>query len=209
MKTSSSGAPKPANSTRLYGWVNERLDLDEILAFAKKKQVPEHKHSFWYYWGGLSLFFFLIQLATGILLLVYYKPGPEAYDSVRENLAITDANGACAMIHSDDANGIQRLNQEVAKALSDGRRAGIEISDGEAWAWLSSNPAQALGIGDETGSLQEGYRADVVLWSGNPYSTYTRADRVWIDGALAYDRSDSDTQPVSDFMIGQPGEGAQ
>lgn len=133
----------------------------------------------------------------------------EAYDSVRENLAITDANGACAMIHSDDANGIQRLNQEVAKALSDGRRAGIEISDGEAWAWLSSNPAQALGIGDETGSLQEGYRADVVLWSGNPYSTYTRADRVWIDGALAYDRSDSDTQPVSDFMIGQPGEGAQ
>jgi len=133
----------------------------------------------------------------------------EAYDSVRENLAMTHANGACAMIHSDDANGIQRLNQEVAKALADGRRAGLDISDAEAWAWLSSAPAQALGIGDETGSLQEGYRADVVLWSGNPYSTYTRADQVWIDGALSYDRRDTDIQPVSDFMLGQPGEGEQ
>ena len=133
----------------------------------------------------------------------------EAYDSVRENLAMTHANGACAMIHSDDANGIQRLNQEIAKALADGRRAGIDISEAEAWAWLSSNPAQALGIGDETGSLQEGYRADVVLWSGNPYSTYTRADRVWIDGVLSYDRQDTDLQPVSDFMLGQPGEGEQ
>ena len=133
----------------------------------------------------------------------------EAYDTVRENLAMTHANGACAMIHSDDANGIQRLNQEIAKALSDGRRAGLEISEAEAWAWASSNPAQALGIGDETGSLQEGYRADVVLWSGNPYSTYTRADQVWIDGALSYDRRDEEMQPVRDFMLGQPGEGEQ
>ncbi len=133
----------------------------------------------------------------------------EAYDSIRENLAMTHANGACAMIHSDDDNGIQRLNQEVAKALADGRRAGLDISEAEAWAWLSSNPANALGIGDETGSLQEGYRADVVLWSGNPYSTYTRADQVWIDGALSYDRSDAGMQPVRDFMLGQPGEGEQ
>lgn len=133
----------------------------------------------------------------------------EAYDTVRENLAMTHANGACAMIHSDDANGIQRLNQEIAKALADGRRAGLDISEAEAWAWASSRPAQALGIGDETGSLQEGYRADVVLWSGNPFSTYTRADQVWIDGALSYDRRNSDLQPVRDFMLGQPGEGEQ
>ncbi|WP_291842624.1 amidohydrolase [Maricaulis sp.] len=131
----------------------------------------------------------------------------EAYDAVRENLAMTHANGACAMIHSDSDMGIQRLNQEVAKALGDGRRAGLEISDGEAWAWLSSNPAQALGIADQTGSLQPGLRADVVLWSGNPYSTYTRADQVWIDGAMSFDRRDEDEQPVRDFMLGQPGEG--
>ena len=133
----------------------------------------------------------------------------EAYDAIRENLAMTHANGACAMIHSDSEMGIQRLNQEVAKALGDGRRAGLEISDGEAWQWLSSNPAQALGIADQTGSLQPGLRADVVLWSDNPYSTYTRADQVWIDGAMSYDRRDESLQPVRDFMLGQPGEGDQ
>jgi hypothetical protein len=43
--------------------------------FAAHKIVPEHRHAFWYYWGGLSLFFFLVQVLTGILLLVYYRPG--------------------------------------------------------------------------------------------------------------------------------------
>lgn len=104
MKTSSSTAPKPAYSTQLYGWVNERLDLDGIIAFAKHKQVPEHKHAFWYYWGGLSLFFFLIQLATGILLLVYYRPGPEAYDSVRQITYEIDFGWLIRSAHSWSAN---------------------------------------------------------------------------------------------------------
>jgi imidazolonepropionase-like amidohydrolase len=133
----------------------------------------------------------------------------EAYDSIRENLALTHAGGACALIHSDDARGIQRLNQEIAKALADGRRAGLEISEAEAWTWVSSNPARALGLTDEIGRLAEGMRGDVVLWSGNPFSSYTRADTVWIDGALSYDRSDENLQPVRDFMLGQPGEGDQ
>ena len=133
----------------------------------------------------------------------------EAYDSVRENLPMLHANGACAMIHSDDALNIQRLNQEIAKALGDGRRAGLDISEAEAWTWVSSNPARSLGIEDQTGSLQAGLRADIVLWSANPFSVYTRADNVWIDGALAYDREDESLQPVRDFMLGQPGEGAQ
>ena len=133
----------------------------------------------------------------------------EAYDSIRENLPMVHAGGACAMIHSDSDMGIQRLNQEVAKALADGRRAGIDISDAEAWRWLTSNPATALGIADQTGSLEVGKRADIVLWSADPFSTYARADRVWIDGALSYDRRDEDMQPVRDFMLGQPGEGDQ
>ena len=131
----------------------------------------------------------------------------EAYDSIRENLPLLHANGACAMIHSDDDNNIQRLNQEIAKALGDGRRLGLDISEAEAWSWVSSNPAEALGIADQTGSLQDGLRADVVLWSGNPFSVYSRADQVWIDGALSYDRRDPARQPRRDFMIGQPGEG--
>jgi imidazolonepropionase-like amidohydrolase len=130
----------------------------------------------------------------------------EAYDTIRENLALTHANGACAMIHSDDPLGIQRLNQEVAKALADGRRMGLDISDAEAVAWFTSNPAQALGISDETGSLEVGKRADLVIWSAHPFSTYAQADEVFIDGALLYDRANG-VQPVSDFDIGQIGEG--
>jgi cytochrome b6 len=68
----------------VMNWVEERLGLAEIVAFARKKTVPLHKHSFWYYWGGISLFFFLIQAVTGVLLLVYYRPGAEAFESVRQ-----------------------------------------------------------------------------------------------------------------------------
>jgi imidazolonepropionase-like amidohydrolase len=131
----------------------------------------------------------------------------ESYDGIRENLAILQKSGACAMIHSDDANGIQRLNQEVAKALAAGRRAGIPMSDEQAWTWLSYNPARALGVADRTGSLKPGKMADVVLWNGNPFSVYTRPDKVWIDGALLYDVNDPKRRPVSDFELGQPGEG--
>jgi len=131
----------------------------------------------------------------------------EAYDAINENAPMVHAAGACAIIHSDDPNGIQRLNQEAAKALADGRRMGINISDEEAWRWLSLNPARALGIENETGSLAAGKRADVVLWNGNPYSVYSRPERVWIDGALLYDMNNPRLRPVTDFELGQPGEG--
>jgi imidazolonepropionase-like amidohydrolase len=131
----------------------------------------------------------------------------ESYDAVKENIPLVHNSGACAMVHSDDPNGIQRLNQEVAKALADGRRAGINISDEVAWEWLSRNPAKALGILDKTGTLTPGKMADVVLWNGNPYSDYTRPERVWIDGAELYDANDPKRRPVSDFELGQPGEG--
>jgi imidazolonepropionase-like amidohydrolase len=131
----------------------------------------------------------------------------ESYDAIYENLPLLDSQGACATIHSDDPDGIQRLNQEVAKAIGDGRRLGIPITDEHAWTWLSYNPAKALGIGDKTGSLKPGKMADVVLWNGNPFSTYTRTEKVWVDGALLYDSSDPRKRPVSDFELGQVGEG--
>jgi imidazolonepropionase-like amidohydrolase len=131
----------------------------------------------------------------------------EAYDAVSENIPLVHNAGACAIVHSDDPNGIQRLNQEAAKALANGRRIGINISDEVAWTWLSFNPAKALGISDRTGSLKPGKMADVVLWNGNPFSVYTRPEKVWIDGALLYDALDPTRRPVSDFELGQPGEG--
>jgi imidazolonepropionase-like amidohydrolase len=131
----------------------------------------------------------------------------EAYDAINENIPLVHQAGACAIVHSDDPNGIQRLNQEAAKALADGRRMGIQISDEDAWRWLSLNPARALGIENETGSLRVGKRADVVMWNGNPYSVYTRPQQIWIDGALLYDMSNPRLRPVTDFELGQPGEG--
>jgi imidazolonepropionase-like amidohydrolase len=151
-----------------------------------------------------------ILKANGVCAAVWadwYGFKMESYDGIPENLAILQKAGACAMIHSDDENGIQRLNQEVAKARAAGRRAGIEIPDEVAVQWMTLNPAKALHIDDKTGSLKPGKMADVVLWNGSPFSVYTRPDMVWIDGALMYDAHDPKRRPVSDFELGQPGEG--
>jgi len=132
----------------------------------------------------------------------------EAYDAIKENIPLVHNAGACAIVHSDDPNYIQRLNQEAAKALADGQRVGIpNLSEAVAWQWLASNPAKALGIFDRTGSLKPGKMADVVLWNDDPFSVYARPERVWIDGAEMYDANDPKKRPVSDFELGQPGEG--
>ena len=131
----------------------------------------------------------------------------ESYDGIPENIAMVEQAGACTIVHSDDENQIQRLNQEAAKAIASGRRAGITISDEQAMRWLTINPAKAMGIDMMTGSLKPGKMADVVLWNGNPFSVYTRPERVWIDGALLYNANDPRLRPVSDFELGQPGAG--
>ena len=125
----------------------------------------------------------------------------ESYDGILENVPFVHAAGACAMIHSDDEKGIQRLNQEVAKTWAHGNRAGLNISKAEAWKWLSTNPAKALGILDETGTLEVGKRADVVMWSADPFTTYARPEKVFLDGALLFD-TQSGLKPKSDFRLG-------
>ena len=128
----------------------------------------------------------------------------EAYDMVQANIAIVDQarNGTgCAIVHSDDEIGIQHLNVEAAKALSAGIKAGYDISKARAINWITSNPAKAAGIYDQTGSLKVGKNADVVLWSKNPFSIYALAEKVYIDGAIAFDRS-SGLEPSSDFDVG-------
>jgi imidazolonepropionase-like amidohydrolase len=132
---------------------------------------------------------------------------PEAVDGIPENLPLLWKAGVCAMIHSDSADIVQMLNQEVAKTLGAGKRMGIDIPDPVAWEFLSYNPAKVLGIADQTGSLRPGKMADVVLWNGNPLSSYSRPEKVWIDGALLFDALDPRLRPQSDFELGQPGEG--
>ncbi len=93
-----------ASKANLFTWVDERLGLQELLDFAQKKSVPAHRHTFWYYWGGLSLFFFLVQAFTGVLLLVYYRPGPDAFESVRQITFDTNFGWLLRSAHSWAAN---------------------------------------------------------------------------------------------------------
>jgi len=128
----------------------------------------------------------------------------EAYDGIQENIALVDRPaGSCAIVHSDSSEGIQRLNQEAAKAMSRGNRAGLDIPPERAILWITANPARSMGILGQTGTLESGKMADVVIWNGNPFSVYAKADQVFVDGALLYDRGDPARQPVSDFELGQ------
>jgi imidazolonepropionase-like amidohydrolase len=126
----------------------------------------------------------------------------EAWDGIEANAALVHAAGGCAIIKSDDPDVIQRLNQEAAEALAAGRAAGLQISEADAIRWITANPAKALGLKD-TGALEPGKRADVVIWDRNPLSIYARAERVYMDGGVAYDRRDPRFQAKSDFELGQ------
>ena len=132
----------------------------------------------------------------------------EAFDGIQENIALVDRpQNGCAIVHSDSEEGIQRLNQEAAKVIASAQRIGIDIPPERAVRWITSNAAKSLGILDKTGTLEAGKMADVVLWSGNPFSVYAKAEQVYVDGARVYDRNDPSRQPKSDFMLGQDYEG--
>jgi imidazolonepropionase-like amidohydrolase len=126
----------------------------------------------------------------------------EMLDGIPENVALVASAGATAIVHSDSDLGIQVLNQDASKAWHAGLRAGLVISRDEALRWITKNPAWALGIDDRVGTLEVGKNADVVLWSGDPFSIYSQADMTFIDGALVYDRSDPRRQYQSDFELG-------
>jgi imidazolonepropionase-like amidohydrolase len=126
----------------------------------------------------------------------------EAFDGIRENIALVDRAGACAIVHSDSATGIQRLNQEAAKVIGAAARAGIDIAPEHAIRWITANAAKSLGVSGQTGTLEAGKMADLVIWNGNPFSVYTRAERVYVDGALAYELGNEDINPVTDFTLG-------
>ncbi|MBU6155357.1 MAG: amidohydrolase [Alphaproteobacteria bacterium] len=133
----------------------------------------------------------------------------ESLDGIPANAALLHAAGGCAVIHSDDPILAQRLNQEAAAALAAGRKLGLRISDEDAIGWITSNPAKMLGILDKTGTLEPGKMADVVVWSANPLSVYAKADSVYVDGALLYDRANPGLQPRSDFMIDRKAGGTE
>lgn len=125
----------------------------------------------------------------------------EAFDAVMANAALVHRAGGRAVIHSDSAIGIQRLNQEAGKALRAGRELGLELTESDALSWITTNAAWTLGIDDQTGRLEPGLRADLVVWGGPPLSVYSEPELVFVDGVLVYDSERPTTW--SDFMIGR------
>jgi imidazolonepropionase-like amidohydrolase len=139
----------------------------------------------------------------------WYGFKEEAMDGIQQNAALLEQAGARVSLHSDDPGGIQHLNQEAAKAMYDGQQAGIPVTRDQALRWITANPAWVLGIDSTVGTLEPGKMADVVVWSGDPFSVYSRAVQVYNDGWLVYDRADPKHQPRSDFELGQdPAPGA-
>ncbi len=91
--------------TKIYGWLDERYDLTALVEFGKKKTVPIHRESVWYYFGGLSLFLFMVQVMSGVLLLLYYRPGADqAYESVKFIVTNVEFGWLVRAIHSWSAN---------------------------------------------------------------------------------------------------------
>ena len=91
--------------TNVRNWLDERLAWDELIAPLGKKTVPRHRLSYWYFLGGITLFLFFIQVATGILLLLYYRPGAnEAFESVQYIMTQVRFGWLIRSIHSWSAN---------------------------------------------------------------------------------------------------------
>jgi len=89
----------------LWRWLDQRVGLADLEKLAKKKQVPVHRHTIWYYFGGMTLFLFGIQVATGILLLLYYRPSAEeAYESVQFLMTEVQFGWLIRSIHAWAAN---------------------------------------------------------------------------------------------------------
>ena len=90
---------------KLYDWINERVQLEDLVQFLGKKYVPVHRNSVWYYFGGVSLFLFIIQVVTGILLLLYYKGSEDlAFESIQFIMSKVQFGWLIRSIHSWTAN---------------------------------------------------------------------------------------------------------
>ena len=94
-----------ALTSRIVEWLDERLNLSDVRHFIQEKGVPIHAQKLWYYLGGVTLFLFMVQVASGILLLLYYRPSSaEAYESVQFIVTQVEFGWLIRNIHSWSAN---------------------------------------------------------------------------------------------------------
>src|SRR5271167_1984690 len=91
--------------SRLKLWVDERFGWEALTAPLREKTVPSHRYSYWYFLGGMTLFLFVIQVITGALLLLYYRPGSdEAFESVQFIMTQVQFGWLVRSVHSWSAN---------------------------------------------------------------------------------------------------------
>ncbi len=109
----------------------------------------------------------------------------EVIDAIPHNGAIMHEQGVLTAFNSDDAEMARRLNQEAAKAVMYG-----DVSEEDAWKFVTLNPAKLLHLDNRVGSLKAGKDADVVIWSDNPLSIYAIAEMTFVDGIKFFDRKD-------------------
>lgn len=109
----------------------------------------------------------------------------EVWDAIPQNGPIMHEQGVLTAFNSDDAELGRRLNQEAAKAVQFGN-----LSEEEAWKFVTLNPAKILHIDDRTGSIKVGKDADLVLWNKHPMSVYAVAEKTWVDGVKYFDREE-------------------
>ena len=92
-------------NTRLFGWLDQRYGLTKVVDFLSHKTVPVHRGSVWYYFGGVSLFLFIVQVISGILLLLYYRVGANSsHESVHFIISKVPFGWLIRSIHSWGAN---------------------------------------------------------------------------------------------------------
>ena len=157
---------------------------DEILMFVRLAQ--EMKLTVAAFHHGLEAYKVVDEIAklgAGVSTFSdWWAYKAEANDAIPQNGAMLDQGGVLTSFNSDSNELARRLNTEAAKAVKYGG-----LSEEAALALVTINPARQLRIERQTGSLEPGKDADLVLWNGSPLSSYTRAEQTWIDGRCYFD----------------------
>jgi imidazolonepropionase-like amidohydrolase len=108
----------------------------------------------------------------------------EAGDAIPYNIALMEKAGVTAAVNSDSDELARRLNLDAAKAMKYGG-----MSEEEALKLCTINGAKMLRLDHRIGSIETGKDADVVIWNGHPFSTYSRVDTTFIEGEVYFDRA--------------------
>ena len=116
----------------------------------------------------------------------------EVNDAIPYNGALMHNEGLVVAFNSDDAEMSRRLNQEAAKAVKYGN-----VSEEDAWKFVTLNPAKLLHIDDKVGSIKVGKDADIVLWNNNPLSIYSKVEKTLIEGIVYYDFQKDEAQQTA------------